>query len=318
MSVQVKWGLVIQGPRTSSGLKGPNASVPDSPNVMSGFDATDTVVKNLSNAQSLVTVISTWIDSGFREIEELRGIRLLESRVPLQDWDNRRKQFVSTHNGITELEKQGVSHVIKIRTDQEISSELFEWVRETCERTNKIVVSDLLDSEAFYVGDFIWAGEISKLKALTGSVLNFGGVILDPSISKDWVLKFAIATENRVWSVLNKDASLGVQIRDKRNLRLQEFWRNFRSEHFIPIPRTFLASIVWRGRRMSSVIPVEHFSSGQPEQWEVVNSRRLTAWAPRLELLRDKRRYAKTLPKSRKRNSLSVVEGETWDCDDEH
>ena len=312
------WGMVIQGPSVSTGLKGKGLSVPDSPIVNPlGYDCLNSVASTVAAAQGLIRhiVISTWRGSGFEALDYREDLTILEAEPPDQDWDNRRKQFASSKLGLEFMQKIGVTHVVKVRTDQIISREILEWIvhNATCEgtRRDQIVVSDIIESELFYVGDFLWAGRIDSLIRMVRSVNSFGVVVLDPVVTKDWVLKFALSTDPSIEKVLSRGPSIPIQLRDPRNKPLHEYWTHFRDKSFAPIPRELLAKIVWRGHVMSDVINIEAFLDLSTQAGSAARDVGCfgirSIYVTIATLLRDFRRFKRTHPHSKLFHNLKWI-----------
>lgn len=312
------WGMVIQGPSVSTGLKGKRLSVPDSPIVNPlGYDCLKSVSSTVAAAEGLFShiVISTWTDSGFGVLDNLEGLSIVETDPPADDWDNRRKQFLSTQRGLELLEKIGITHVVKVRTDQTIPREILEWIvnKATCEdvKQDQIVVSDMIASEIFYVGDFLWAGRLDSVTRLVRAVNSFGFLVLDPVVTKDWVLKFALSTDVSLTKVLSRGPSLPIQLRDPRNESLREYWLHFRDENFTPIPRGLLAKITWRGRAMSDIIDMEAFLDASNQASSVYRDKRRLGISGALvtlaTLLKDLRRFRRTHPHGKLTHNLKWV-----------
>jgi len=270
----VKWGLVVQGPRFSTGLKGIVRLVPDSPNVNSkGYDSLLDITRNLTRAREFFdrAVISGW--SG--DIFDLGKIDTnwcaqISSEIPKLDWDNRRKQIVSTLSGVDFLEGQGITHILKIRSDQLLPEGFFWWLTNVWangEEESKLLVSDALSTEPFYLGDFIWAGRTRSLQNFLNSISAFGPHILHPVIGIDSTLKY-LSSRSDFPSFFLPNISLDWQLCDPRNQSVTEYWKKALPEEFSTMPHEFFSQIEWRGIGIGQVIDLSLFESNLPNALE--------------------------------------------------
>jgi hypothetical protein len=260
----MKWGLVIQGPTITFG-QGPN-------NSEFGFSAESTIKKNILRFSSLIDeiVISTWENSEI-EIKDFNTskIKLIENVVPIDcDFDNRRKQFITTLAGCRYLlGNSKVTHVLKIRTDQEVDNKLMDWLITFFSKTNKdyresasiqedyLVFSDMLVENPFYLGDFIFAGTIKDVTSFCEANLKFYSRNLHPLIGIDYVLKYLSQRDKLFWINFFKVIPLIFQVSNKNNFKVQAYWRNIMATSMTVIPHEFFDTIIWRGKPMSDVIP---------------------------------------------------------------
>ena len=190
----MKYGLIIQGPRYSVGI-GPNKA-----QSKDGFDTLDTVKENIRRLKSKVelVVLSTWHNSGFEASNVSSQATLLES-YPLLDFDylNQKKQFLMMFVGASYISRNSnCTHIIKIRTDQLIPVELIDWldgffVAESLDE-KKIICSEMLRDQPFYVGDFLFAGSIGKITSFAADVLQYNGQRLALSNPVDYALKYLV------------------------------------------------------------------------------------------------------------------------------
>ena len=270
-------GLVIQGPAVSYGqLIGPNQAP-------KGFDARETIFENIRNFSSRVQkiVISTWKDSGL-DLSGYPGVMLIENEPPAEsDFDNRRKQFISTYAGVKWLTGHtDVTHIIKIRTDHLVNAELADWLdifynenttyfrAGLSNQKNFLIFSEFIkDSFLFYTGDFIFAGTSHDMESFCKSNLMFGKRLLHPLINADFVLKYLSVTDPGFREIFFSGIPLLWQTAGHSNARVSGYWSDVKYHRFSFIPRQLFAEIVWRGRKMNEVIPAYQSSFGFYEDW---------------------------------------------------
>ncbi len=268
----IKWGIIIQGPIITYGQGGNNCK--------KGYDSTDTINENIKIFSPLVDqlVISTWIESGFSfKKNNFNNVFLIENQLPpCNDPDNRKKQFYSTQAGLIYLKKNTkVTHVLKIRTDQLIPLKLIDWLtnlftvdEKMIDRYNvgnKIVFSEFIRSEFFYVGDFIFAGEINN-------IFNFININIEisknlhPSIGIDYFLKYLTKSDKKnFYKHFSTVFPLIIQVAMKKNESVRNYWISQLTDKCIFLPRLIANEIIWRGKKMVD-LNFDHFCYF--EEWE--------------------------------------------------
>lgn len=261
-----RWGLVIQGPAISTGLQGPLKAVGQGPNVHpTGYNCLDAIRANLQavTPDFACAVVSTWLGSGLPQSLDGDSVLVMESAEPKQDFDNRRKQFVSTARGLEYLSDRGVTHVVKIRTDQILTRDTFTWLKDrygSCDETDgTLTVSEFLPSTPFYVGDFIIAGTLRNLSTFVSANVGYGPRNLHPSAGIDYVLKYLSRVEPEFWDQINVKIPLLPQLADPRNVPLRRYWSRVRRSYFDFLPRKHLESVTWRGVPLNTVLDIEVF-----------------------------------------------------------
>ena len=255
----IKLGLIIQGPILTYGQGGNNS--------INGFDSTNIINENIQNFSPLVEkiVFSTWLDSKFKLSNNFyNNVFIIESPMPCQsDPDNRKKQFYSTFAGIRFLQMNSdVTHVLKIRTDQLIPVTIIKWLfdiftdkglKNDFKIENKIVFSEFIKSEYFYVGDFIFAGEINKVLEFININLAYKAN-LHPSIGVDYFLKYLSVNDSIFFNRLfHNNLPLIIQVSMKKNEIIKNYWLSQLIDKCIFIPRTIANEIIWRGKKMENL-----------------------------------------------------------------
>jgi hypothetical protein len=257
-------GLIIQGPSVSYGqFTGPNRTP-------HGFDARDTILHNLANFSSQVcqVIVSTWEDSGI-DLRHHDNVILLENCVPTErDIDNRRKQFISTYEGVKWLANNtDATHVIKIRTDQIVDPFILTWLESfyckygslfDASKTRQksfLVFSEYIDNSLFYVGDFIFAGTIEDVLSFCRYNLSYGVRNLHPAINADFVIKHLSRSDKLFQRVFFPMVPYLWQTSNTSDAVVGNYWTDVRQTRFSFIPRSIFGNIIWKGRRMADVIP---------------------------------------------------------------
>jgi hypothetical protein len=250
-----KIGLIIQGPIVSFG-QGPNI-------VKTGFDSTCILIHNLNVFCPLFkwVVISTWQDEEFEKPNTFNNLTLIKSLPIENDPDNRKKQFITTNAAVSYLLlNHDISHVVKIRTDQQYDEKFPQIIKDLLSNNtkNKLIFSEFIENELFYVGDFIFAGEIKKVDFFLKSFLSFNKN-LHPSIGVDYVLKYIKKKYPNLYNKhFNKLIPTLLQIRLFPNLNLHQFWFWLLENEFLFIPRNAAENIMWRGKSFSD-LGINHY-----------------------------------------------------------
>ena len=153
--------VLIQGPLITYG-QGPNIS-----NI--GFRAFDSIVKNtqLILVNRAIPVLCVWSsDTHLEEYKRIeafyrqQNLSILILDVPKKfDPDHRFKHHFAIHSGLEYARNQfACSFFIKIRSDQQINQNIFEELVRV-NGSGKMLISELMPNNNFYIGDFIYAGE---------------------------------------------------------------------------------------------------------------------------------------------------------------
>lgn len=282
---KIVWGLVIQGPILSFG-QGPN-------NSENGYNSLDTIRRNVEKFEDIVDriVISTWDDCKIDicDITKSQNVHLVKSKSPRSKIDNRLKQFISTNVGVQFLKKHNyITHILKIRTDQEIDPDLINWLSDYFMLSKKkypfnsdiqedrIVFSDYLATTNFYLGDFIFSGTINDLSRFC--TLNLNENILHPTIGIDYILKYLKKINSNFVNYFFKTIPLLYQLANKKNIYLENYWHEEFKNKFCVIPIKYFDSIIWRGKILSEVIPNYQNDFRFFDDWEKINFKKLSKY----------------------------------------
>jgi len=259
-------GIVVQGPAVSTGLQGRSRSIDYGTNTYGdGYSCEGDIRENLITASRLFdqAVVSTWVGSGLRDSLSDTSAAVIESQDPIQDFDNRRRQFISTFRGIEHLRSLGVTHAVKIRTDQILAPRTFTWIKDRFinqeGETGPLIMSDFLAHVPFYVGDFVIAGPLHTVSTFCSSQLGYGSSNIQQEIGKDYVLKYLMRVDPEFYEKINVRIPISPQLSDPRNIELRKYWLRAREHYFDFLPKEELATIIWRGKPMDKILKLNAF-----------------------------------------------------------
>jgi hypothetical protein len=252
----LKYGLIIQGPRFSIG------SGPNNAQSKNGFDTLETVKENIRRFKNKVemVVLSSWHESGFKGSNMGSEAVLLESRLPIGfDYLNQKKQFFSLFVGASYIScNSDCTHIVKIRTDQLLPEEFIDWLDSffaaEAPNTKKIICSEMLCDQAFYVGDFVFAGPIEQVFSFTNNVLQYDGRRIALNNSVDYVLKHVVRLDEQVAKAFRGNSLLRNELFFMfKQTAFLGLWQDVSRNYFSVLPEELYKKIIWRGRPMSDV-----------------------------------------------------------------
>lgn len=251
----------------STGLQGRLKSIGQGPNTYGeGYSCEGDIRKNLTMASSLFDqiVVSTWVGSGLRDSLSDTSAEVIETQEPIQDFDNRRWQFISTFRGIEHLRFSGVTHAVKIRTDQVLPIRTLIWIKDRFKdqegETGPLIMSDFLAHIPFYVGDFVIAGPLETVSTFCSAQIGYGSQNIHSSISSDYVLKYLSRVDPEFYEKINMRIPISPQISDPRNIELRKYWVRAREHYFDFLPKEELALITWRSKPIDKILNLNAFS----------------------------------------------------------
>lgn len=201
-----KIGLVIQGPLFSIGRTGDkmHESVEELKNEggLVEYDCRGNIRRIISEFGHLFdeVVISTWNNEVTPE-DAFIGAKLISAPDPggikqighYKD-NNKQRQFVSTLNGLLELEKSGMDYAVKIRTDIYLDLEkLINSFFSTLEkRENKQSIGTTVIHPATYLlHDLYFISDLKALKEFCESIIAYDKFEFIQSVHRDMLLKHA-------------------------------------------------------------------------------------------------------------------------------
>jgi hypothetical protein len=191
----MKLGLIIQGPIVSGGLTGQThgfGKTRAGANLLVNFNSNNTIVENIDNATGLFDeiVVSTWkrdLDKLDLSIEKKVKILKLDDptpnppkmRKPLKGYSdfgyiNTIRQFYSTLEGLKYLQSRGITHAVKLRTDQSIDIPLLhEEIKYFAMDNSRIFFTPfIVPSTPWTISDFYLAGEIKNFIEISEAMIN--------------------------------------------------------------------------------------------------------------------------------------------------
>jgi hypothetical protein len=214
----LKIGLVIQGPLISGGLTGATWGKGKTRAPRDHFVEFDCVAQLRINLKEIrkyfpMTIISTWDHFDTKSLEELdSSLVILKNpepanlgnllRKPVEGMpdvahNNRYKQFESLNYALEHLSNtEGITHFIKIRTDQVFNWQLLrDEVHTTFQRfPRKLFLPYRHEGIPFLFPDFYFGGSIKELR----DFINFVGnrkFKFHENIHRDMALKFLFLNE---------------------------------------------------------------------------------------------------------------------------
>ncbi len=211
-----KIGLVIQGPLMSIGRAGNNLHAsPDQIQKDGGiihFDCHENINRIISEFGHLFDeiVISTW-DNEIKEGESFQGAKLISVPDPggikqighYKD-NNKYRQFISTLNGLLELEKSGVEYAVKARTDSWVDLEkLLESFFSGVEKSpnEQAIYATVVHPRTFMLHDLYFASTLKAMKDFCEAILAFDKFEFISSVHREMVLKHAYVLYRKEISV---------------------------------------------------------------------------------------------------------------------
>ena len=250
----MKIGIVIQGPIISQ-----------------GFDSTTTIKRNIKEYlrhQSVARIIvSIW--QGERFTYSHPKVTILHNTPPTgRDVNNRRRQWLSTLQGLQQLQKHTIiTHVLKVRTDQYVPSSTIDYMNafymaknvkkytDVPEWKSKILREPLLFSctyrtYPFYIGDFYFAGHIEDMMHLMENNLVFGGHIFQSIVEIDMILKHLFQTDSD-FPLTRKGKYIPMRRITKaaHSHPIWQYWYEMHRLYFGCFPKSVFSKIMWRGMK---------------------------------------------------------------------
>ena len=198
-------GLVIQGPLISIGRTGEKMRQSVEQLQREGgvihYDCRENIQRTIDEFGHLFDeiVISTW-DNEVKPGDGWRGAKLISAPDPggikqaghYKD-NNKHRQFISTLNGLLELEKSGVDYAIKT-TDIYLDLEkLINSFFETSDKDKnpRAIGATVVHPQTFLLHDLYFMAELGELKKFCEAVLAYEKFEFISSVHREIVLKHA-------------------------------------------------------------------------------------------------------------------------------
>ncbi len=196
-----KIGLVIQGALTSIGRTGDKLhQSPEQLKKEGGvitYDCRENINKIIKDYGHLFDeVVVSVFDNQLKSGENFPGATLVSGPDPggikqrghYKD-NNKHRQFVSTLNGIRELEKHGIQYVVKTRTD--IFLDLERLLESFFENDTRKIGATVTHPPNFLLHDLYFVAELSILKKFCEAMEAYDQFEFIPSVHREMLLKHA-------------------------------------------------------------------------------------------------------------------------------
>jgi len=201
-----KIGLVIQGPLLSIGRTGDKLRQTPEQLIAEGgvihYDCRDNIKRIINEFGNLFDeiVVSTW-DNEVKTGDGWVGAKLISAPDPggikqansYKD-NNKFRQFLSTLNGLRELEKSGVDIAVKIRTDiyLDLNKLVEDYVANIESKKNpKAIYATVVHPATFLLHDLYFVSSLTAMSEFCESILGFDRFEFIPSVHREMVLKHA-------------------------------------------------------------------------------------------------------------------------------
>jgi hypothetical protein len=240
---------IIQGPLITYG-QGPN-------NIKKGYNASEAILANIEtlNSNSIKYLYITWHPKNIYEESELNILK--EKKVnykiikepTILDPDHRYKHHYSINSAFSFFDFENYDHILKIRSDQIIPSEIIEYILYS--NSEKFLVSELMNNNSFYIGDFIYYAETKIFREFIDSQLN-RKFFLHPVIANDIGLRYYINKTKSFYLF----TFFNYLFRPKKSIHN---WMLFSRNHFETLRIKDWENIIWRGSKISNIISSNPF-----------------------------------------------------------
>lgn len=201
-----KIGLVIQGPLLSIGRAGNNLHQSPEQLLKTGgviqYDCRENISRIIREYGHLFDeiVVSTW-DNEVSPSDGWVGAKLISvpdpggvKQVGHYKDNNKVRQFLSTLNGVKELEKHGIEYAVKTRTDTYLDFEkLVESFSAGIEANpnHQSIYATVVHAPTFMLHDLYFASTTKAMKEFCEAILDFDKFEFVYSVHRDMVLKHA-------------------------------------------------------------------------------------------------------------------------------
>ncbi len=201
-----KIGLVIQGALLSVGRTGDKMrQTPEQLKAEGGvieYDCRQNIQKVIDEYGHLFDeIVVSVFDNQLKPDDNWRGAKIVSAPDPggikqvghYKD-NNKYRQFISTLNGIKELEKSGIDYVVKTRTDISLDFDKllksFFSLMEKNKNPNAIGAT-VVQPQTFLLHDLYFIAELGVLKSFCESIIAFDKFEFISSVHREMVLKHA-------------------------------------------------------------------------------------------------------------------------------
>ena len=201
-----KIGLVIQGPLISIGRTGDKLhQSPEQLKREGGvlhYDCRPNINRIIAEFGPLfdAIVVSTW-DNELKPGDAFPGATIVSALDPggikqenhYKD-NNKFRQFISTLNGLNELEKRGIEHAVKIRTDIYLDLRgLIDSFAAGARGNPRAIGATVVHPQTFLLHDLYFMATVDSLKRFCEGILAHDKFEFIPSVHREMILKHAYA-----------------------------------------------------------------------------------------------------------------------------
>lgn len=274
----MKAALVIQGPIISYGLNGGtvgNGKTRVSKNRFVEFNCTETITRNVQNGLAAFSqvVLSTWknqdldwVRDKFPELiiveSDDPGAVIANFRKPIPGMPqvneiNTIRQFTSTLEGIKSIDSNNNTHVVKIRTDQELHvGKLLEAMRNVEETGRKLLAPFLKADIPFAIPDFYLGGRVNDMLNLC-SMMSSRTLIIHANVHRDLAMKSLILFSD----ILSQVSFHKMFIKDDLPSKEIIPYLKLLPDIWLPGSKELYERVVWRGVKLKEAPKTAVFSS---------------------------------------------------------
>lgn len=281
----MKIGLVIQGPIVSEGFTGQThgfGKTRAKKELLVKFDTNISIYENISEGIKYFDdiVLATWesdvpkISPKIKKITKVLGLTdptpaPPSLRKPIKEFRdfhtiNTIRQFYSTLEGLEYFFDRGITHAIKIRTDQKIDVKLLykEFSHFVTHEHQKFFIPFLVPKTPWTIPDFYVGGEIKEFimvcKAMTSDVFQFHS-----NVHRDLFFKSILLYSDFLNEIPLKNFFLFQDKVSTENLKMVNYARE---NIWNSGSRKLYESIVWRGEPVRQRSTDKIFKNEQPKE----------------------------------------------------
>ena len=285
----MKIGLVIQGPIISGGFTGQThgyGKTRATENQLVKFDSNNAINENVTEGLLYFDeiILSTWKNEISKLTPEvLNSVEVLglddptpsppTLRKPIKEYAdfhtiNTVRQFYSTVEGLKYLSDKGITHAIKIRTDQKINIKLLyqEFTEFISHSEQKFFVPFLVPKTPWTIPDFYIGGEISELMnismAMTNKIFKF-----HTNIHRDIFFKSIFMYSDFIREIPLKNFFI---YQDKASSEIIKMINYSEKKLWHPGSRNLYESIIWRGQKVKSGTNDKKFNNEQASSMSTI------------------------------------------------
>lgn len=240
----MKLFCIIQGPLITYG-QGPN-------NIKEGYRAAQSILANIDTLKikNIDYLFVTWHPKNNNEEIELNlltekniNFKLLNPPSIL-DPDHRFKHHFSIKRALNSINLENYEFLLKLRSDQIITSECIDNLINR--NSNRLIVSELMNGNSFYVGDFIYFAKTKIfIEFIDSQLTKFH--FLHPVIANDIGFKYFLFKTNKSYISI-----LFYYLFNQKKSNQQ--WISFSDSYIETLRLKDWNQMLWRGNQISNII----------------------------------------------------------------